>query len=196
MDTGSEPRPAPSQRPDLSRLPIDPDALWPEFGFGYGAAGQSRADQRDARRREQLSPRARRRPDRTLPGLTRDEIVGAAIAIADAEGAGALSMRRIAHVLQAGTMSLYWHVASKEHLLELMRDMLMAEIEVPEPSGSWRSDLRALAISTRNMLRRHRWLMEFAGGGRCSDRTRCSAWKGRWPSSPGSDWVRRLPSTS
>ncbi len=71
-------------------------------------------------------------------------------------------MRRIAHVLQASQVPLYWHVASKEHLLELMRDMLMAEIEVPEPSGSWRSDLRALAISTRNMLRRHRWLMEFA----------------------------------
>ena len=77
---------------------------------------------------------------------------------------GALSMRRIAQVLQAGTMSLYWHVTSKEHLLELMRDMLVAEIEVPAPSGDWHSDLRELAISTRKMLRRHRWLMEFAGG--------------------------------
>ena len=164
MDTDSEPRPAAAPRPDLSRLPIDPDALWPESGLGYGAPGQSRADQHGARRREQVSPRARHRPDRTLPRLTRDEIVDAAIAIADAEGAGALSMRRIAQVLQAGTMSLYWHVTSKEHLLELMRDMLVAEIEVPAPSGDWHSDLRELALSTRRMLRRHRWLMEFAGG--------------------------------
>jgi AcrR family transcriptional regulator len=37
---------------------------------------------------------------------------------ADAEGADAVSMRRIAQVLKSGTMSLYWHVASKEQLLD------------------------------------------------------------------------------
>ena len=73
----------------------------------------------------------------------------AAIAIADAEGAEAISMRRIAQVLKAGTMSLYWHVANKEQLLDLMLDALMAEVKVPEPSGDWRADLQALARNDR-----------------------------------------------
>lgn len=109
---------------------------------------------------------ARRRggADRGRPRLTRAQIVDAAIAIADAEGAEALSMRRIAQVLTVGTMSLYWHISSKERLLDLMRDMLMAEVVVPGPSGDWRADLRAIAVSVRDMLRRHRWLMDFTGG--------------------------------
>jgi len=73
-------------------------------------------------------------------------------------------MRRIAQVLRAGTMSLYWHIAGKEQLIDLMRDMLMAEIAVPEPSGDWQADLRAIAVSLREMLSRHRWLMDFTGG--------------------------------
>jgi AcrR family transcriptional regulator len=127
----------------------NPDVLWRPMDAGAPRPGRQ--------------PAGRDR-DRARPRLSREEIVDAAIAIADAEGAEALSMRRIAQVLQAGTMSLYWHVSSKEHLLELMRDMLMAEIEVPAPSGDWRADLRALAVSSRAMLSRHRWLMNFVGG--------------------------------
>jgi AcrR family transcriptional regulator len=137
----------------------DPEDLWP----GHSVAGRPGADRTGQRRHEHIQERARRHPDRTR-GLTRAEIVDAAIAVADAEGAEALSMRRIAQVLRSGTMSLYWHVANKEHLLDLMQDLLMAEIAVPEPSGDWRADLRAIAISTRAMLRRHRWLMDFIGG--------------------------------
>jgi AcrR family transcriptional regulator len=128
----------------------NPDDLWTPFGARPPHAGLGRADRRGA--------------DRGRPRLSREEIVDAAIAIADAEGADSLSMRRIAQVLRAGTMSLYWHVANKEHLLDLMRDTLMGEITAPEPSGDWRADLRALAISSRSMLSRHRWLMDFVGG--------------------------------
>jgi AcrR family transcriptional regulator len=101
---------------------------------------------------------------RQRPALSRDEIVDAAIAIADAEGPDAVSMRRIAQVLRAGTMSLYWHVASKEHLLDLMLDALLAEVEVPDPSGDWQADLRAYARSSRMALLRHRWVIDFIGG--------------------------------
>ena len=137
------------------RLPpqASPDDLWPPLPSG---PGQPRPDHRD-------DPAARRGRERVRPRLSREEIIDAAIAIADAEGAEALSMRRIAQVLRAGTMSLYWHVPGKERLLELMRDMLMAEVEVPEPSGDWRADLRATAVSMRGMLSRHRWLMDFVG---------------------------------
>jgi AcrR family transcriptional regulator len=96
--------------------------------------------------------------------LSRDEIVDAAIAIADAEGPDAVSMRRIAQVLRAGTMSLYWHIANKEHLLDLMLDALLAEVEVPDPSGDWQADLRAYARSARAVLLRHRWVIDFIGG--------------------------------
>ena len=147
-------------QPDWQQWQVDPDTLWP--GPFPGQSGQSRADRRDTQRHELLQKRARDPGAR--PRLTREEIVDAAIAIADAEGAEALSMRRIAQVLRSGTMSLYWHVANKEHLVDLMRDMLMAEIDVPEPSGDWQADLRAVATSSRAMFRRHRWLMEFTGG--------------------------------
>jgi AcrR family transcriptional regulator len=60
-------------------------------------------------------------------------------------------------------MSLYWHVASKEELLDLMLDAIEAEIEVPEPTGDWRADLGAFAHRTRAALRQHQWAVEFIG---------------------------------
>jgi AcrR family transcriptional regulator len=97
---------------------------------------------------------------------SRAEIVDAAIAVADAEGAEAVSMRRIAQVLRVGTMSLYWHVASKEQLLHVLHGMLdaiVAEIDVREPTGDWRADLRAQALSSRAVWLRHRWVTDFLG---------------------------------
>ncbi len=103
-------------------------------------------------------------PSRRDRGLSRAEIVAAAIAVADAEGPDAISMRRIARELRAGPMSLYWHVGSKEELLDLMLESIQAEVEAPEPSGDWRADLRAFARRTRAGMLRHRWAMEFLGG--------------------------------
>ncbi|MGH3192202.1 MAG: TetR/AcrR family transcriptional regulator [Streptosporangiaceae bacterium] len=97
-------------------------------------------------------------------GLSRAEIISTAITIADAEGPEALSMRRIARELRVGAMSLYWHIASKEELLDLMLEAIQAEVEVPEPSGDWQADLRVFARSARASLLRHRWAMEFIGG--------------------------------
>ncbi len=73
-------------------------------------------------------------------------------------------MRRIAQVLRAGTMSLYWHVASKEHLIDLMLEALMSEVEIPDPSGDWRADLRAYARHHRASLLRHRWVIDYIAG--------------------------------
>ncbi len=101
---------------------------------------------------------------RLTPALSRGEIVDAAIAVADAEGADAVSMRRIAQVLRVGTMSLYWHVANKERLLDLMLDAWIGDISVPEPSGDWRADLLTLARNERANTLRHVWVMDFVGG--------------------------------
>ena len=106
-----------------------------------------------------------RRPPGPARGLSRSDIVAAAVAVADAEGADAVSMRRIARELGVGAMSLYWHVASKEELLHLMFDRLNGETEVPEPTGDWRADLGRYARDVRAALLRHPWAIDVAGSG-------------------------------
>jgi AcrR family transcriptional regulator len=129
---------------------------WPSPG---GASGTSREQRITDHIRRQQARGAQTRPrDR---GLSRQEIVAAAIAVADAEGPDAVSMRRIAREVRAGVMSLYWHVASKEELTDLMLDTLEAEFQVPEPTGDWRADLRELAHRQRAGMLRHPWVMEF-----------------------------------
>jgi len=94
------------------------------------------------------------------PALNRDQIIHAAIVIADTEGAQAITMRRIAAELGAAAMSLYRHVFSKEDLLDLMLDHVFGEIALPEqPSGDWRTDLRRLAYATRSVFTAHPWLI-------------------------------------
>ncbi|MGH2549907.1 MAG: TetR/AcrR family transcriptional regulator, partial [Thermomicrobiales bacterium] len=68
--------------------------------------------------RSEIHGMPRRKPQQ--PTLSLDQIVHAAIEIADREGNDAISMRRIAAELQVGAMSLYWHVANKDELIQLM----------------------------------------------------------------------------
>lgn len=98
-------------------------------------------------------------------GLSRPDIVAAAIAVADAEGADAVSMRRVARELGVGTMSLYWHVESKEELHQLMLERVRAQASAAEPTGDWRADLRAYAFAARAALLRHPWAIDFIGSG-------------------------------
>ena len=141
------------------------DELWAPLLGPFDRQGPDRGSRAHQRLREHADrePRGRGR-NRLAPTLSRGEIVDAAIAIADAEGPEAISMRRIAQVLKAGTMSLYWHVTNKEQLLDLMLDALLADIKVPEPSGDWRTDLQTLARNERTTLLRHNWIMGFLGG--------------------------------
>lgn len=99
-------------------------------------------------------------------GLSRDQIVAAAIAVADSEGPQSLSMRRIARELKVSAMSLYWHVASKEDLLALMIDAVEGEIEIAAPSGDWRADVTSTACQYRRVLLEHGWMTAFIGGRR------------------------------
>jgi AcrR family transcriptional regulator len=104
------------------------------------------------------------RPSRGRAGaLDSRQIVRTAIAIADREGLDALTMRRIAQRLGAGTMSLYWHVRDKDELIELMRDEVAGE-QTLQPSGDWRSDLARFARDTRGTFLRHPWLASVAFG--------------------------------
>ena len=107
----------------------------------------------------------RGREPRRLRGLSREDIVATAIAVADAEGTAAVSMRRIARDLHVGAMSLYWYVESKDELNRLMIEGLQGEIEAPEPSGDWRADLATYARNYRAALHRHPWAIDFLGAG-------------------------------
>jgi AcrR family transcriptional regulator len=99
--------------------------------------------------------RPRPAPRRRAPSVER--IVERSIAIADAEGMAAVSMRRVAAELASGTASLYRYVRNRDELVELMVDAVWVE-ERPERSGDWRRDLTSIARSQRDTLLRHPWL--------------------------------------
>jgi AcrR family transcriptional regulator len=143
--------------PEVSVEPEDED-FWAPF-LAY-RPGDRRAERLKAHAREDAK-RGQRHPPRRAAALSREEIVRTAIRVADAEGAEAINMRRIARELGSGTMSLYWHVASKDELLDLMTDAIAGEAQAPEPSGDWRADLRAMACTTRDTLHRHQWAVNF-----------------------------------
>ena len=96
------------------------------------------------------------------PALSREQIVRAAVKIADAEGASAATMRRVATALGSSTpMSLYRYVGSKDGLVDLMLDAACGEVDLPaEPTGDWRADLRGLALEIWAMMQRHPWYAE------------------------------------
>jgi AcrR family transcriptional regulator len=97
---------------------------------------------------------------RGSPGtaLGADAIVGAGIAVADAEGLAALSMRRVAAELGAAPMSLYRHVRDKDELLLAMMDAAIGELALPEPPDDWREGLEVAARALWSGFRRHPWL--------------------------------------
>lgn len=94
--------------------------------------------------------------------LSTSAVVGTAIALADAEGIGAVSMRHIAARLGAAAMSLYTHVPDKSALVALMTDEVLRGMPVTEPAFGigWRARLRLVAGDNRDLLLRHPWLLE------------------------------------
>jgi AcrR family transcriptional regulator len=94
--------------------------------------------------------------------LDREQIVRAAIHIADADGLEAVTMRRVAQRLNTGAMSLYRHVPDKDALVSMMIETVLGDAmaDQPWPSQGWRESLRAVAQSTWRLSRRHRWYPE------------------------------------
>lgn len=94
------------------------------------------------------------------PSLSVEQIVQAAIEIADADGLEAVSMRKVAERFGVTTMSLYRYVPSKNDLLELMLDAIAAP--GPDPTKMperWRDALHWWARQNLDVLRRHPWLV-------------------------------------
>jgi AcrR family transcriptional regulator len=104
----------------------------------------------------------RNEPASRRPSHTRADIARAAMEIADTEGFEAVSMRRVAERLGAGTMTLYHYVRNKSELITLMMDAVMGEIVVPEEelSDHWRTALTQIATRTHDAFAAHHWIFE------------------------------------
>jgi AcrR family transcriptional regulator len=106
-----------------------------------------------------------REPAQRRPGLTQEAIVAAAIAIADAEGLAAVSIRRVAAGLGARAMSLYTYIERKEDLLYLMADRVAGEVLIPpgELPADWRAAITMVVRRERAVASRHPWMIELVG---------------------------------
>ncbi|MGA2829967.1 MAG: TetR/AcrR family transcriptional regulator [Streptosporangiaceae bacterium] len=95
-------------------------------------------------------------PEERVP-LSRERVLRGAVAVADAAGIAALTMRSLASELGVKPMSLYHHVAGKDEILDGIVDLVFSEIDLPSPGGDWKSQLRRRAVSARRALGRHPW---------------------------------------
>lgn len=98
------------------------------------------------------------------PELTREQITAAAVAVADAEGLAAVTMRRLATELSAGAASLYRHVATRSELVARMVDRALGEAEPVPATGDWRADIVAAHLRWLRYLRRRPWLLDAIAG--------------------------------
>lgn len=91
------------------------------------------------------------------PALSRERIVATAVEMLDAEGISRLTMRGLADRLGSGVMSLYWHVASKEDVLDLALDAVLAYREPEAESPDWRANVVDVLEDWRAAMLRHPW---------------------------------------
>ena len=102
-------------------------------------------------------------PGARRPRWSRDEMASAAVELVDTEGLDALSMRRLAGVLGAGTMTLYHYVKTKDELLALVTDAVLAEVLLDDHEldpTDWQATMRVIAHRTRDSLLRHPWVFD------------------------------------
>jgi AcrR family transcriptional regulator len=111
---------------------------------------------------QRLPERAARR--RREP-ISREAIVDAAVALLDRDGFEALSMRALAEELGTGAASLYWHVGSKDGLLDLVFDRVIGELEIPAAAPArWREQLKEVARAQRGACLRHPYIVQLSIG--------------------------------
>ncbi len=99
--------------------------------------------------------------------LTQAAIVEAAIKVLDSEGLDAFSMRKVADEIDTGAASLYWHVGSKDGLLDLLFEEVIGEqlAELPEPDPErWQEQLKEVARTARRTVLRHRDIVQLSIG--------------------------------
>jgi AcrR family transcriptional regulator len=94
---------------------------------------------------------------RASPPLTAARIVSEAVLLLDEEGVAGLTMRGLAARLGAGPTTLYWHVRTKDDVLDLALDAIFGDVTVPAVSPDWAVDVRALLHGWYAVMLRHPW---------------------------------------
>lgn len=94
------------------------------------------------------------------PGLTPALIGAEAMALADASGLEALTMRTLGERLGVSAMSLYRYVPGKPELLDLIVELAYAELPETLPDAGWEERLRCVALDTWALYQRHPWMLE------------------------------------
>lgn len=94
--------------------------------------------------------------------LTPARIVAAAVAVADADGASAITMRNVAKQLDVEAMAIYHHLANKRELVSATIDAIFAEITPPEPTSGLQDGLESYARASRATLLKHGWVLALA----------------------------------
>jgi AcrR family transcriptional regulator len=103
-----------------------------------------------------MSATSKSSPEPRIP-LTRDRVLAEAVVMADEAGIGTLSMRKLAQRLGVEAMSLYYHVSSKDDILDGMIDIVVGEIELPGRGSDWKHAMRRRGISAHAAFARHPW---------------------------------------
>ena len=131
------------------------------------AKAQKHADHLDrlGERLDALDMWTRGEPGKRQSRFSRADIATVALRIADTEGIDAVSMRRVASELGAGTMTLYHYVRTKDELLALVFDEIMGEVVVPDDQplpSNWRDAISVIARRSRDSLRKHQWMFDIS----------------------------------
>ncbi len=92
--------------------------------------------------------------------LSVDQVIVAAIALADVDGLSAVTIRKVADLLGIGAMSLYTYVPGREELIGFMADRVMADSPKPPFTGSLRDRLAALADAQVAAVQAHPWILD------------------------------------
>ena len=106
-----------------------------------------------------MSTQSKPAAERRVP-LSRDQVLRAAIAVADAGGLETLTMRTLGQELGVGPMALYRHVRNKDDIVDGIVDLVFGEIDLPPARAGWKAAMRERAISVREALARHRWAVD------------------------------------
>jgi len=87
--------------------------------------------------------------------LSRERILRAAVELVDANGLGALSMRKLGAALGVEAMSLYNHVANKDAVVDGLLEALLQEVELPPRDRPWDEQIRVIALQCRKAGHAH-----------------------------------------
>jgi AcrR family transcriptional regulator len=94
---------------------------------------------------------------KTREPVSRERAIRVAVTLADSTGIESLSMRKLATELGIKAMSLYYHVKSKDDILDGMLDVVYSEFSTPRAGDEWRTAMQERAESMRSVLAQHHW---------------------------------------